>query len=271
MATEILAGTGSGSINPISPAWPSHQADDIGVLLIASTQAGVGLTTASGFELITGGSVASGTTTTLTSYIARATSGAMTAPTTVDPTNHAYGVIIRIRGLDPLSALADLIDVVATSTKAVASTSASSPTVTTTQANSLVFSIITRDDDLAGASFSSWANANLTDTAPVFDDGTASGNGGGIGVWVGTKASAGATGVTAASVANSVNVSLTLAIKVPAAGSTTRGKAFGNRGTAFNGGRTFGGMLSVGDIGISMEAITQRGLDQWRRPQSSLR
>lgn len=55
--------------------------------------------------------------------------------------------------------------------------------------------------------------------------------------------------------------SIALIVRPAAAGGTTRGRPFGSRGAAFNGGRTFGGMLS-------MEAITTRGLNQWRRPLS---
>lgn len=221
MAIEILAGTGAGSIATVAPAWPSHQADDIGILIIESTQTAIALDTANGFEAIASGNAQAGAATTIMTYIARATSGAMAAPVITDAQNHSYAVIVRIRGLDSATPLADLVNAIAVATKTVASTSASAPTVTTTLPGCVVINAITRDDDLAGASFSDWANSNLTSASEISDDGTTSGNGGGIGIYAGIMASAGATGATTATVASTQNASITIALNAPQGAETT--------------------------------------------------
>jgi len=219
-ALEVVAGTPASSINAFSCNWPAHQADDVGLLAIESTESNHTLDTANGFSAVASGSVAAGGATSLTLYMARATSGAMSAPVITDPTNHGYCVIIRIRGLNAATALADLVDAIASSNKTVASTSASAPSITTSSNGSVVFNIIARDDDLAGAGFSGWANADLTGGSPLSDDGTTSSNGGGIGIYYGLRVTAGSVGVTTATVNNSANASITLALEVPPAGPT---------------------------------------------------
>jgi hypothetical protein len=210
-------GTGVGGAANISPAWPTHQANDIGLLFIESAGGeAANLGTPAGFAAVTNSpqSTGAGTAgTRITVYWARATSSAMGAPTVTDPGNHAYGVILTFRGCyqggDPW-------DVTAGGVKATASTSASAPAVTTTVANTLVINAISRDDDAAGAEFGTsvtWANANLGSLTEQSDAGTTSGNGGGIGIATGTKATAGDTTATTVGVTSSINAQMTIALK----------------------------------------------------------
>ncbi len=212
--TFQAAGTADATVNTTSPAWPAHQANDIGLLLIESCGGEAAtLSTASGFAAVTNSPSATGTTTNgtrITAFWCRATSSAMAAPIVADPGNHAYSRILTFRGCITTG---NPWDVTAAAQKASASTSASAPTVTTTVANTLIVNIISRDNDLAGAAFSAWANASLTNVTEHVDDGDTSGNGGGFAVASGGKATAGATGVTTATVTSTINASLTIALK----------------------------------------------------------
>ena len=208
------AGTPASGAGDISPAWPTHQTNDIGLLFIESPGGQpANLGTPAGFAAVTNSPQATGATTAgtqLTIYWARATSSSMGAPTVTDPGNHAYGVILTFRGC---VISGDPWDVTAGDVKATASTSATAPAVTTTVANTLVINAVSRADDAAGAEFSAWSNANLGSLTEQSDDGTTAGNGGGIGIAVGTKAAAGDTGVTTATVVSSINAEMTIALK----------------------------------------------------------
>jgi len=215
--TYQAVGTAQASQAAITVPWPTHVADDIGLLIIESCGGeAANLTTANGFVAVTSSPSSTGTTTNgtrLTAYWCRATSAAMASPVVTDPGNHVYGQIITFRGC---IATGDPWDVTAAAQKASASTSASAPAVTTTLGNCLIVNCIARDNDSAAAAFSAWANANLASIDERSDAGTALGNGGGFGVATGVKVAAGDTGATTATVTSSINASLTIALKPPA-------------------------------------------------------
>lgn len=212
-------GTPVGGAADVSPAWPGHVAGDMGLLFVESTGGqSAALSTPAGFAELPNSPSATGATTSgtrLTVYWCRATSSAMPAPTVSDPGNHAYAVIVVLPGVVDTG---DPWDVTAAAQKASASTSASAPSVTTNVANAIIVNAIARDNDSAAAAFSNWANANLADLAEIFDAGTTLGNGGGLGIAIGTKATAGATGATTATVTSSINASMTIALKPASAG-----------------------------------------------------
>lgn len=225
--TFQAAGTGVGDIIAVAPAWPTHDSGDIGLLLIetAPTSAGAAtLSTANGFVLVGSASVITASAeTTLTVYWCRATSSAMAAPTVADSGDHQFAVILTFRGC---IASGDPWDVFATATKTAASTSASAPALTTTVADALVVSAISRNNDESGASFSAWANASLTGVTERYDAGTLAGNGGGIGVATGTRAAAGSVSATTATVTSSTNASMSIALRPPAAATSNAGAFF---------------------------------------------
>ncbi len=230
--TYQAAGTqylGSGS-NALSPDWPAHSTNDVALLFVESAgDQPVTLSVAAGFVEVLNSPQATGTTaagTRLTVFWARATSSAMTAPTIADPGDHVYARIITYRGV---AHTGDPWDVTGGGVKAAASTSVSVTGVTTTVANALVVQAVARHNDSAAAAFSAEANANLTGIAERSDAGTTSNNGGGIGIWDGLKATAGATGNTTANVTSSINAFLTIALK------SQPGPIFSNAGTAVGG------------------------------------
>ncbi len=217
MAAPAVVGVGAlaASVTTISPAWPAHAVDDIGILIL-ECDAGetVSLTTANGFvacpssPIASGGATGAGTI--LTAFWCRATSTSQAAPTTNDPGNHIQGLIFTISGAVtsgvPFDVSASAADI------GSASTTTTWPTVTTTGADRLIVQIATRGNDSAAASWSAFTNAALASIVEHADTGTLEGNGGGLVVISGTKAVAGATGATTATVTSSRHAALTLAV-----------------------------------------------------------
>lgn len=208
-------GNGAGSTSGFGTlAWGTHEAGDIALLFI-ETAGGepITLSTPSGFEAVPNSPQATGSTvngTQLSVFWCRATSSSMANPVLADSGNHQYGRILVYSGcIDE----GDPFDVTAGSVKGTASTSATAPSVTTTVPNCLIVNAISWDTDIAPAQFSNWANGNLASLTERSDQGTTQGNGGGIGIADGVKASAGATGVTTADVESSINASITIALK----------------------------------------------------------
>ena len=195
-------------------AWPTHQVDDIALLFIETCGGqSTSLTVAAGFVAVPDSPQATGTTingTQLSVFWCRATSSAMGNPTLGDSGDHQYGRIVTYRGC---ATTGDPFDVTVGNVKTTASTSASAPSVTTTSNDCLIVNAIAHDLDTATAQFSSWTNANLSNVTNRSDNGSTQGNGGGIGITDGGLAIAGASGVTTATVASSVNASLTIALK----------------------------------------------------------
>jgi len=243
IGTEV-SGTGN-----VTPTWPTHQAGDIGLLVIESTGGqAAALGTANGFTSVDVANTGSGTAgTRITAYWCRATSSSMAAPIVTDPGDHCYARIILIRGC---VAEGTPFEGVQTAVKASASTSASAPATTTLGPNRLVLGIIARDNDSASAAFSSWANSDLSSVAEQADSGTTSGNGGGIGVASGVRASAGAVGAWSATVTSSINASLTIAFRpqptpilmaasayIAPSGEDTTARMTAPSGKSFGGGR----------------------------------
>jgi len=213
----VTSSTGNGT-GAVAMTWPTHVPGDIALLLVeACGGEAVSLSTAAGFTELANSPQATGAGTAgtrLHAYWCRATSEAMAGPTIADAGDHVYAMMLTFRGC---VASGDPVNVTAGGVKTPATTSASSPTATTTVDKCLVISAISRDDDIATAEFSAWANAALASITEISDLGTTSGNGGGIGVAAGIKAAAGATGATTATVVSSINASLTIAL-APGAG-----------------------------------------------------
>ncbi len=205
------AGTAAGA----TPTMPTHQADDI-ILLVVESAGGepVTLSTASGFTAVTNSPVATGAGTAgtqLTLFWVRATSSAMPAPIINDAGDHIFYIINTIRHA---TTTGNPFDVTATSTKPAASTSATAPAVTTTVDNTLVLSIMARDTDSSTAAFSAYSSSGSLDSiGELYDLGTTQGLGGGM-AWVyGIRFVAGTTTALTATVSSSINVSFTLAVK----------------------------------------------------------
>lgn len=215
--TGVFAG-----ISGVTVLWPTGVAiDDILLLFCESTGGqvipsvtGSAATQAANSTASTGATTAG---TKLTIYWARAWSSTagQSMPSFVvgDPGDHVLVDGMLLRGAKNTD---DPYDVAATSVKATTSTACSAPSVTTTAIDELVVHAISLDvDTLSGPQYgTTGANANLTGLTKQFDVVTTQGNGGGISVWTGVKATAGATGtLTATSTPSTINAAITTAIK----------------------------------------------------------
>ena len=204
LPTFVAAGTPVCLGTAITVTWPTHVADDIGLLFITtdSSEAST-LATPAGFVEIADSPQDAGVITTgtrLTVFWCRATSAAMTSPVTNDSGNFQFGVILTFR--DCVSS-GNPWDVTAGDTNEGGSTAVSIPGDTTTGPNRLIVAACSHATDTALAQFSGWANADLGDVTERFDASDTPSNGGGIGIATGTKASAGAFGATTATLATS--------------------------------------------------------------------
>ncbi len=213
--TFQAAGTRQGGQGNVTVAWPTHQVDDIALLVVESTGGEtIQLSVANGFVQVTNSPKSTGTGTSgtrLAVFWARATSTSMPSPIVQDPGNHVSAQILTYRNV---IATGNPWDVTGGGVKASASNTVSVTGVTTTVADTLIVQAVSRDNDSSAAAFSGQANANLTSLTERSDGGTTSGNGGGFAVWDGVMATAGGTGNTTANiVTNVVNAFLTIALK----------------------------------------------------------
>jgi hypothetical protein len=230
----------------LTPAMPTHQANDILLMMVESANQAITLSDAQGFvetaDSPQGTGAAGGTgATRLAVYWLRATGAAMPAPTIADPGDHTLAAIASFRGCITTG---NPWDVTAGDT-AASSTSVSIPGDTTTTDDCLIVAMGTSRVDNSAAQFTLWANADLKKddlvTAGVderINYGTNLGNGGAIGMATGGKAAAGAFGVTTATLNNTgEQARLSLALKsanpgvpgTPATPTTIRRRARASR------------------------------------------
>lgn len=231
MAAPNYQATGtivSGTTGNVSPAWPTHQSGDIAFLVVecAGPQF-ITLVTASGFQPLTYGlATAQSAGTRLTVWWCRATSSSMTAPTVKASSNHVDAAIVTVRGAITDG---DPVEVFGYVNKSTASTTATWQAVTTVTPNTLILNIGARDNAAAGAALGTPTNSSLTSVAKGLDDGTVSGNGGGLFTVSGVLASAGSSGATTSSITSSINSLLTIAVRSQApTGIYARQRSFSN-------------------------------------------
>lgn len=229
LPTFQAAGTLVGSTGTISPAWPTHDVDDVALLFLeTANQIPTALTTDEGFSLIGtlsygGGTSGSGATASaLDVYWCRATSAAMSAPLVADPGNHVIGQIATFRGCITTG---DPWDVVAGDASGSASTSVTIPGVTTTVADCLVVLACSWADDSASGFLASLTNASLANITSRVNAGNVSGNGGGFAVLTGEKATAGVVSASTGTLTGSASYQgrACIALKPPAAGAAVIG------------------------------------------------
>lgn len=211
-AGSVISGQGSVSIS-----WPTHAADDIGILVIETGGEGTTLTP-SGWTHVTGSpltDVASTSGSKLHVLWKRATSSSEPSVSTGDSGDHQIANIFTVRGCVTTG---NPWDVIASSTKTTASTTVTFPTVTTTVADALVVLIGSRpDDSSSNTAFSAVSNGNLTSLAESHESGTVSGHGGGFVVASGVKSAAGSVGSTTMTGPNVTNATFTIGFKPPTA------------------------------------------------------
>lgn len=186
----------SGAGGTLFPTLPAHLTDDILVVMCESANQAVAVP--SGYTEFTNSPQGSGTAAAigavrLHAFWKRATSAAETAPTVSAGTqNHT---IVRIFGIRGCATSGNPFDATAGTTVASAS-SYTMPSVTTTVPDCLIAYLGGFDQDTATANILSVSSGGSLDSAvdKVIDSFTATGVGGGLGMFYGIKRTAGASG-----------------------------------------------------------------------------
>lgn len=212
LASNLWANYAAGG----SPRWPQgHITNDVALMVCETGAEAVTFTTANGFAA-TPSSPQITSETRLSVFWCRATSSSMAAPVIPDVGDHLVIKTFLIRGC---IATGDPWDVEQGSAKDTPSTSVSITGLTTTVDETLVLSIASDGVDTASDEFSAWANADLTRFRELDAWQQQAGNGGGFGVAVGRKATAGAVSATTATTLSSVdNGNLMIAFKPAVSG-----------------------------------------------------
>jgi len=207
--TFVAAGAVASGTGTITPALPSGIASgDILLLFLETSNQAISISNQNGgtWTEVTNspqycGTAAGTTGARLTAFWSRY-NGTQGAPTASDSGNHQLGRMIAIRGA---AASGNPWDVTAGGVEATSDTSGSIPGATTTVADTLVVTAIATSlpDASSTSKFSGWTNANLTSLTERTDNSVNAGNGGGLGIATGVKATAGAYGNTAVTLADS--------------------------------------------------------------------
>src|SRR5437870_1439557 len=204
--TFQAAGTAQPGTGALTVAWPTHQTDDIGLLIVETAKEAVTLgTNAANWTQVTNSPQGTGTagaalSPQLTVFWSRATSSSMGAVGLNTGPNHQIAQIITFRGV---ATSGNPWDVTAGDVNASTTSAVSIPRATTTVPNTLVVAIVANAADSNTAQTSSWANSSLSSLTDqtAADVNTNSGLGGGFGVATGVKATAGAYGAPTATLA----------------------------------------------------------------------
>jgi hypothetical protein len=224
--TFVAAGAVASGTGAITPALPAGIAtNDILLLSLETANQAISISNQNGgtWTEVTNspqgtGTAAAAAATRLTVFWSRY-NGTQGAPTTSDSGNHQLGRIIAVRGA---TTSGNPWNVTAGGVEATADTSGAIPGATTTVTDTLVVAAIaTALPDATGtANFSAWANSNLTSITERTDNTVTAGNGGGLGIATGVKATAGAYGDTTVTVGTSaakgmMSIALTAAAPQP--------------------------------------------------------
>jgi len=218
--TFVAAGAVSSGTGTITPALPAGiSTGDILLLFLETSNQSISISNSNGgtWAAVTNspqstGTAAGSTGVRLTAFWSRY-NGTQGAPTTSDSGDHQLGRIIAVRGA---VASGNPWDVTAGGVEAASDKSGSIPGATTTVTNTLIVAAISTalPDSTGTSNFSSWTNSNLTSLTERTDNTTSQGNGGGLGIVTGVKATAGAYGNTAVTCASSsYKAMISIAIK----------------------------------------------------------
>lgn len=208
----------SGTANISPETILGHAANDY-LLCLAHSAGGenIVLGTANGFSELTDSPSATGATTAgvkVAAFGQLADSSSEVGPTITDPGDHCGGRIMHIRHTSG----APTVGVTNANQKASATTSFSISGDTTTADNSLCIMVSGRDNDSAAAAYSAVTNADLSSLMEMCDQGTTSGNGGGMGIFIGLDTTAGSVGATTGTVTSSINANYFISFAPPGGG-----------------------------------------------------
>jgi hypothetical protein len=198
---QAVGTAGSGTTGAVTINWPTHAKDDIGILLFETNGGDDVANIAAGWTELASSPQDSGAgTTRLTAFWKRAANNTEAAATCDVFSDHFHAKIVTFRGCVPTGSP---IDSEAGGIKADASANVTIPGVQATRAGNDVLYVAVRDNDSGSStSFSGESNSQLTSITEA-ETGTALGNGGGMAIWYGNKATAGQTGTLYATVTSS--------------------------------------------------------------------
>lgn len=211
MSTFVATGAVGSAVVGLTPAQPAGVAAGDLLLCLVETANEV-VATPAGWTIAPSspqGSGTAGATTAVRLSIFYRIATLSDACVFADPGDHIIARIIAYRIVDPTTPFAANAGNVAATSAAV-----TFPTVTTTDVNQKVLLCLANLFDTATSQAGALTNANLTSITERIDDNTASGNGGGITLIEATKATAGATGTSTLTLANtSVQARIVLVLK----------------------------------------------------------
>jgi hypothetical protein len=199
----------------VNVSWPTHLADDIGLLIIETSGDSATLTPPSGWDAIPGTPVTDVATTAgskLHVWWKRATSASEVDVATGTATDHIIARLYTFRGCITTG---NPWNVTTTGTKTTASSTATVPALVTTLDDTLITMIVGRPNDNSSTThFGVPVNSNLTGLAEAGEAGTANGNGGGFVVSYGVESTPSNTGTsTLTKSASTTDTYVVLALK----------------------------------------------------------
>lgn len=200
LPTFQAAGTSQSGTGALTVAWPTHQTDDVALLVVVSQNETISLTTPAGFtELSTSPQNSTGSVlkARLAVFWARATSSSMSSPVVGAQTKNRYARIYTFRNCvrtgNPFE-----------QTAGGTNGSGTAPSVagaTTKFKNDLVCAIVGYSTLSTTPQLSGWTNSNLASITQRGDESTLLG--GGAGLATGTWVAGGAYGATTATLGTS--------------------------------------------------------------------
>lgn len=187
MAIPTVVSVGAGS--ETAPTLGTHAAGDIILLVCESTTTPP--TTPTGYTAGRTTAHPTASTTTLSYFYKVAASSSETAPTITNTSDHTWGVIIVIRGADPV--FHRIVEGSYTSNNATNTISLPE----TTLDDCLLLSMVAWAGDAAGPGMSAESGGSVASVTEQSDSGTTTSGGGGVGLITSTKATAGICGYLA--------------------------------------------------------------------------
>jgi len=216
MPTIVGVGAGTSNVGAMTIPYPvgyTAVLNDIALSFIETESAGV-VTPPTNWAVLTSSTVASGTTTKLWVLWRRLTASEAT-PSIADAGDHMGGRMIVLNGVETVG---NPWDVFSSTTELVADATVSIPSVTTTVADCLILDAFGTGQDVAStAGATGWTNINLGSVTERMDNWVTTGLGGGFAMATGTKATAGSTGITTATLSLTVNFKTLIKIAIKGA------------------------------------------------------
>jgi hypothetical protein len=214
--TYIASGTQvNGTTSAITPTWPSHQTNDVGILVVQSANQTITLADPQFFTEMAGSPLGTGTAgaafaNRLAVFWSLASTSNMSAPTIAATADHALARMFTVRSAytrgTPLQSVATSI--VATSESAV-----TIPAGTTPVNNCFLALLVANSNDTSASQLGGQTNGSVDNLTEVFDANTNNGVGGGICFTRASLNTAGAFSITTASLV-SATPQITMAIAV---------------------------------------------------------